>query len=194
MIRFSENYSLKQHNSFGIEARAKYFFEFTDVEDLSVFLNSNKSIKDEKIIEPDMKYPSILNHVIIGVVIILTALIMLYIIIIINFQKIDSISHQIIDHPFTVSNTVKDINIHVNNLLRTMRTITVLDDEDELNTAITKINEEDTIVQNLFKIVEEKYLGNKSDIEKAYKTFNESKSIRNEVINLVKQGEYLWEK
>jgi UDP-N-acetylmuramate dehydrogenase len=50
MIRFSENYSLKQHNTFGIEAQAKYFFEFTDVEDLSVFLNSNKSIKDEKIL------------------------------------------------------------------------------------------------------------------------------------------------
>lgn len=50
MIRFSENYSLKQHNTFGIEARAKYFFEFTDVEDLSVFLNSNESIKEEKIL------------------------------------------------------------------------------------------------------------------------------------------------
>lgn len=50
MIRFSENHSLKQHNTFGIKARAKYFFEFTDVEDLSVFLNSNESIKEEKIL------------------------------------------------------------------------------------------------------------------------------------------------
>lgn len=50
MIRFSENYSLKQHNTFGIDAHAKYFFEFTDVEDLSVFLNSNESIKEEKIL------------------------------------------------------------------------------------------------------------------------------------------------
>ena len=50
MIRFFENYSLKQHNTFGIDARAKYFFEFTDVEDLSVFLNANESIKDEKIL------------------------------------------------------------------------------------------------------------------------------------------------
>jgi UDP-N-acetylmuramate dehydrogenase len=50
MIRFSENYSLKQHNTFSIEAHTKYFFEFTDVEDLSVFLNSNESIKDEKIL------------------------------------------------------------------------------------------------------------------------------------------------
>ena len=50
MIRFSENYSLKQHNTFGIDALAKFYFEFTDVEDLSVFLNSNESIKDEKIL------------------------------------------------------------------------------------------------------------------------------------------------
>ncbi|GAB1451969.1 UDP-N-acetylmuramate dehydrogenase [Draconibacterium sp.] len=50
MIRFSENYSLKQLNTFGIEAQAKYFFEFTDVDDLSLFLNSNESIKDEKIL------------------------------------------------------------------------------------------------------------------------------------------------
>lgn len=50
MIRFSENYSLKQHNTFGIDAHAKYFFEFTDVEDLSVFLNSNQTIKEEKIL------------------------------------------------------------------------------------------------------------------------------------------------
>ena len=50
MIRFSENYSLKQHNTFGIDALAKFYFECTDVEDLSVFLNSNESIKDEKIV------------------------------------------------------------------------------------------------------------------------------------------------
>jgi len=50
MIRFSENYSLKQHNTFGIDARAKYFFEFTEIEDLLVFLNSNESLKEEKLI------------------------------------------------------------------------------------------------------------------------------------------------
>ncbi|QIA08023.1 UDP-N-acetylmuramate dehydrogenase [Draconibacterium halophilum] len=50
MIRFSENHSLKAHNTFGIDAKAKYYFEFTELEDLEVFLNSNKSWKDEKLI------------------------------------------------------------------------------------------------------------------------------------------------
>jgi len=50
MIRFSENYSLKQHNTFGIDARAKFFFEFTEPDDLMVFLNSNERLKEEKLI------------------------------------------------------------------------------------------------------------------------------------------------
>lgn len=50
MIRFSENHSLKAHNTFGIDAKAKYYFEFTELEDLEVFLNSNNTWKEEKLI------------------------------------------------------------------------------------------------------------------------------------------------
>ncbi|WP_297086432.1 UDP-N-acetylmuramate dehydrogenase [uncultured Draconibacterium sp.] len=50
MIRFSENHSLKAHNTFGIDAKAKYYFEFTELEDLEVFLKSNQSWKNEKLI------------------------------------------------------------------------------------------------------------------------------------------------
>ncbi|KAF0237364.1 MAG: UDP-N-acetylmuramate [Prolixibacteraceae bacterium] len=49
MIRFSENYSLNKHNTFGIKVKAKYFFEFTEPDDLLLFFNSNKSLKNEKI-------------------------------------------------------------------------------------------------------------------------------------------------
>lgn len=38
MIRFEKNFSLKTHNTFGIEAKARYFFEFTEFEDLPYFL------------------------------------------------------------------------------------------------------------------------------------------------------------
>lgn len=50
MIRFSENHSLKLHNSFAVDAKAKYFFEFTELEDLEVFLNANETWKEEKTI------------------------------------------------------------------------------------------------------------------------------------------------
>ncbi|HDR52771.1 MAG TPA: UDP-N-acetylmuramate dehydrogenase [Mariniphaga anaerophila] len=46
MIRFFENYSLKLHNTFGVEANARYFFEFTEPEDLEAFVQSNETWKD----------------------------------------------------------------------------------------------------------------------------------------------------
>lgn len=42
MIRTYTNFSLKKHNTFGIEATSKYYFEFTETEDLAVFLANNK--------------------------------------------------------------------------------------------------------------------------------------------------------
>lgn len=50
MIRFFENYNLQPHNTFGLDVKAKYFFEFTELEDLDVFLQSNKTWEEEKIL------------------------------------------------------------------------------------------------------------------------------------------------
>ncbi len=50
MIRFQENYSLLELNTFGIDACAKYYFEFTDIKDIQVFLDSNASWKEEEIL------------------------------------------------------------------------------------------------------------------------------------------------
>ncbi|MBN1820181.1 MAG: UDP-N-acetylmuramate dehydrogenase [Prolixibacteraceae bacterium] len=50
MIRFLEKYSLKSYNTFGIDVKAKYFFEFTDIADPEFFFRSNKTWNDEKIL------------------------------------------------------------------------------------------------------------------------------------------------
>jgi UDP-N-acetylmuramate dehydrogenase len=46
MIRFFENYSLKPHNTFGVAAMTRYFFEFTELEDLETFFQSNETWKN----------------------------------------------------------------------------------------------------------------------------------------------------
>lgn len=50
MIRFKEHYSLKKYNTFNIDALARYFFEFTDLEDLPFFLESNTEIANQQIL------------------------------------------------------------------------------------------------------------------------------------------------
>ena len=50
MVRFLEDYSLKNHNTFGVEAFARYFFEFTEKADLVTFLSSNESWRESDIL------------------------------------------------------------------------------------------------------------------------------------------------
>lgn len=50
MIRFFENHSLKNYNTFGIDAKAKFFFEFTEPQDLEEFLTANKSWREEQML------------------------------------------------------------------------------------------------------------------------------------------------
>ncbi len=40
MVRFEEDYSLKKHNTFGLDAKSRYYFEFTEAEDLPYFLSN----------------------------------------------------------------------------------------------------------------------------------------------------------
>lgn len=49
MIRFSEDFSLKNYNTFGVDATARFFFEFTEGEDLYEFLQANESWHEEEI-------------------------------------------------------------------------------------------------------------------------------------------------
>ncbi|TKG88909.1 UDP-N-acetylmuramate dehydrogenase [Puteibacter caeruleilacunae] len=46
MIRFFENYSLRKHTTFGIEAKAKFFFEFTESSDLIEMIQANASFQE----------------------------------------------------------------------------------------------------------------------------------------------------
>ncbi|MFY9154476.1 MAG: UDP-N-acetylmuramate dehydrogenase [Prolixibacteraceae bacterium] len=46
MIRSLANYSLKKHHTFGTKASAKYYFEFTETEDLTGFLATNNDWKN----------------------------------------------------------------------------------------------------------------------------------------------------
>lgn len=46
MVRFFENYSLKAHNTFGVDSNARYFFEFTETEDLHNFFKEKRIPED----------------------------------------------------------------------------------------------------------------------------------------------------
>lgn len=50
MIRYYTDFSLKRHHTFGTEASARYFFEFTETEDLQQFLATNNIWEEHEIL------------------------------------------------------------------------------------------------------------------------------------------------
>lgn len=50
MIRFFENHPLLPYNTFGVNASSRYFFEFTELEDLGTFLLANKWWQDLQVL------------------------------------------------------------------------------------------------------------------------------------------------
>ncbi|MDX9882208.1 MAG: UDP-N-acetylmuramate dehydrogenase [Prolixibacteraceae bacterium] len=50
MIRFQKNFSLKDYNTFGIDVRARYFFEFTELNDLTRFLTLQENRENEPVL------------------------------------------------------------------------------------------------------------------------------------------------
>ncbi len=106
----------------------------------------------------------------------------------IQIQIISTNVQEIYDHPLVVSNSVKEIEINVNAIHRSMKDVVLSENIEELNKYVEIVNNYDSLVQQSFKIVEERYLGSKNDVTDAHHTYNNWHIIRSEVIALKKAG------
>ncbi|MCP4179255.1 MAG: hypothetical protein GY756_15960 [bacterium] len=99
------------------------------------------------------------TQLIIGFAIIIVLSLISNIIAVIESQNISKNSELIIHHPFTVSNAVKDVNINITAIHRTMKDLALADTKEEVETAKSLVNFHDSIIHNAFNIVIERYLG-----------------------------------
>jgi len=135
------------------------------------------------------RYLKIRTYLIIGfgIVIIFTLLVG-----IIGITQINNLSHltvKMYDHPFTVSNAVKNVKTNVIAMHRSMKDIALAKNETELNLAIDSANKFQDEVHKNFDIIHAKFLGDQSDILTTERAFHEWNDIRKELIVLVKKGQ-----
>jgi len=119
-------------------------------------------------------------------------LILLFTLAVYSMYQMDKLSEQtenIYNHPLTVSNAVLRINAYIVKTHREMKDVA-------LSTSIEAINEHAQIVDNLeekifedFKIIDTKFLGEKEKYKKARDVFIQWKPIRDEVVELMLNGE-----
>jgi len=91
-------------------------------------------------------------------------------------------------HPFAVSNAAKNVDFHLVSMHRHMKDVVLSENMMQLDEAIVEVAKHEAEVLQNFRILAERFLGDKSQINRTYFLFVDWKSIRDEVIHLSRQG------
>ncbi|QTA83711.1 Methyl-accepting chemotaxis protein signailing-domain-containing protein, HAMP domain-containing [Desulfonema limicola] len=105
---------------------------------------------------------------------------------IIHINNLSDLTLKLYKHPYTVSTAVLRIHSGMVSMHRFMKDAALAANEAEINSAAEAVaNEEKQVLKN-FDIVMERFLGEKSQVEKARDMFTGWKPIRDEIISLAK--------
>jgi len=109
-----------------------------------------------------------------------------------SFQKTRSLAEQttlLYTHPLTVSNTVLKINATIISMHRYMKDVTLARNLEQLKVAVFKVQDNEQTILQLYSVLLDRFLGDKSKINEAYESFINWALIRTEVIGLTRAGE-----
>ncbi len=98
-------------------------------------------------------------------------------------------TQKLYNHPYTVSNAIRDIRTSVYLMNKTVSQIISVQEAGEIIMLAGKIETLEHDIENNFNLIEQRYLGDYSDMKKSRDSYFESKIIRDEVIDLIKQGD-----
>jgi PAS domain S-box-containing protein len=116
---------------------------------------------------------------------------MMALVLILSIRTVDSISTITVDlyeHPFTVSNAVLDVDLHIIQMHRDMKDVALAENDEELEIAISLVNAHEKEALDKFNIIEENFLGDVRRIEEIRQFFIDWKPIREEVIRYRREG------
>ena len=106
---------------------------------------------------------------------------------IITIDKLTTHTQKMYTHPFSVSNSISNIQTSIVTMHRNMKDVVLTKESLELLKIIEDIQREESKVFKNFDLIYLRYLGKKVDIDASYEAFKDWKYIRQEVISLVYQ-------
>lgn len=98
-----------------------------------------------------------------------------------DIQSLNSTVSKFFRHPYTVSNSVRDINIHINSISHLMADLSRITNLEQSKNIHYEIYKNEQIIEKNFKLVYERFLGEQQDITIAYNAYKEWQTIRNEI-------------
>lgn len=103
-------------------------------------------------------------------------------------KSISAETERLYKHPFTVSNAAREIKINLISMHRYMKDVALAQNAEQVQVASSLVDaHEDKVFAN-FRIIFDRYLGEKDNIHRVYQSFLSWRHIRSEVIALKRAG------
>ncbi|MEK8020425.1 MAG: MCP four helix bundle domain-containing protein, partial [Candidatus Parabeggiatoa sp.] len=96
---------------------------------------------------------------------------------------------QLHQHPFMVSNAVRDINLNILKMQHSMEEVTLFQNKADFNSVVNTITLYEQEVYQQIALINERFLGDKQQVEQLKQLFIEWQPIRQEIIGLMKAGQ-----
>jgi methyl-accepting chemotaxis protein len=106
-----------------------------------------------------------------------------------KLNQLASLTSQLYEHPYQVSNAVLNIEMGIVKMHRSMKDVTLSQNSAQLQAAVEAVNQQESIVYRSFETVISQYLGDLSDVYDAEEEFRNWKPIRERVIQLTRSGD-----
>ena len=106
---------------------------------------------------------------------------------VVEMRTISSFTQQLYKHPYTVSVSIAKIEVNVTSIHSVMKDVAQTNTIEQINDAAKEIARLEKNTLKLFSVLEERYLGNKSEIHSLKKQFIDWAPIRNDIILLMKE-------
>ncbi|MGE0021893.1 MAG: response regulator [Draconibacterium sp.] len=103
-------------------------------------------------------------------------------------KKLASQTENLYDHPLVVRGAIGDLNTGIENIHKNMKDLFLAENEAEIELILQKNTAATALVFDNFKIVEERFLGEKQHIEIARNEFVKWNTIRDETIRILRNG------
>lgn len=101
-----------------------------------------------------------------------------------NLNRLSLLTEKLYQHPYTVSTALLRIRVNVAQIHRQMKEVLLTQDSQELQMVIADINNREKLIYQDFELINERFLGNKADIDQAQAQFAKWKPRRDQVIGL----------
>jgi len=113
----------------------------------------------------------------------------LLLLMLVEANKLSSITDEMYEHPYTVGNNLRDIKINIYKMERILKKMVLIDSLNKLENSVLEIDSIEKNTNHKFEIVKRQYLGNRKDVDVFFQSLSDWKPIYTEIIQTMRQGE-----